>query len=905
MGSVPPLGDLINVIERGNMLMESANKGMETYRFLVFLGSFWYVIVFILILLFLYFRYLHTKRFRFFNTAIMIKLEPENMQYCEKIGLFFTNYKLNLMDRLDYGSKITNNLYFFDSKMPAFVKIMQQIENEVFQVKEFSLKTIDKNNQDVYTDNIAKLVNSNFSWSKSEKFKITKSNSRTIKKFFNLFESLSKKNFQETFNAFIQEESIFNYIDIDSLLDDSIDDLLDNKLIRKYAKHMSAPLLDTINEINTLYTNEKVVTLFKEQSSNPLLVDVVAMPVEDLFDELVRLVKNVLFEFYGITEKYYIEHSIENGIVKKIVEEEKTDCSSNMNDEKDFGDQLTEFVNSMAFLKRIEVMKEFYKKKQNLEKFGNEYYLLIERLVYTTFSSKTTRNVFSPNKANQIITIYENIVDYINFELHKETIELAIQFTIHHALNTDTNKTVHLQNAVSLYVSFNELFVMHNTYKEVLEDYNIKRQPKMKELKGLYNDSLENILDYFILDGVVKQWEYYLLKSQPPPRYSWILDGFVRSVASKTPNKILDMVMGSEGFVEHFEPEKEAVTENFVGAIRSIGKALKSVPGFIKKLMSLLKIVLNPFTVIVGVAKFFLVLFLIILKLFLFTIKPGGMYIIGEYLLYFVVLVITTMLNAGRFVILYGITFLLKQIDVNLTNGFFYKFIYWLLGATENSPSAWYKHAGYHYGHDMCVSEGGKNDNRCNNYYQNKAKRMFLAYHRCGDNYKPDRMTKGFMCERKYEQEPGFCIQSNIYRLTNDMSVKTPIFPGSFVPTPKYIQSTEKQRSNIQNKFSKMKYNFYNNCGSTMKEYDPLTKNICRLYPGIMNSNKDMMASLCYNAYCKNGTREPFCYKMTSDYNFKNNNKSNNVVTRMFVVFVYVLILAFLINIFLQTANPL
>jgi hypothetical protein len=771
---------------------------------------------------------------------------------------------------------------------------------------------IDRDKEDDYMDLVMKLVNTGFAWSQSEKYKINDTNKQVINTFFRYLKTLTSKTNISEYDSFTEQSSMFNFLDLDNMLLDSMDGLLENKLIVKYGPYLDKPFKDYITEINETYKNGNVGN-FISNLETPLTMNNV-LPVESLLDEMVGHIKAILFKFYGIDERFY--QDLKHG--QTI--ERKPKCSTDSVVKKDFGDQSEDFEKAMEALVLIDSLKDKFKNGEDFDKFKTDYYIMLERLVYATFDYNTTLNLFPPNKATQIITIYQNVVDYVIFVEQKPLIELSVRFTIHYILDKNKNKIENLQNLTELYVSFNELFLM-NGYREALDEYDMKRAPNMKELKELYIASMKNKTQFFIVDGVANQWKA-LFSGKRPPRYSWMLNWIIDYINSMSIKDILKFAVGmnkgegftneeeeEEGFTNEekegsFDPMKESVRENFGnpfgGIIKVLGKLTKEITNFLKSLVKVVLIILgfftNPFKIIEIIVRMLIAFVMLIVKI-LSLIKIGQINII-EIILYFLVLLNGSLYHAVVYVIVMVLTSIMMAFDIVLTNGLFYKFCYWMFGATENSPSAWYKHAGYHYGYDTCKRN---NDTSCDGYYQNKNKRMFMAYQRCGDNYKPDRQSKGFMCERKYEQEPGFCFQSNIYRVINKLSAKTPFVPGMFIPTMEFLESTEKQRKKIQNKFANMKNTFFNNCDSTMREYDPLTKNICRVYPGMMNSNTKTIESLCFNAYCKNGRREPFCYKMTNNHGSTSGGSNSEILRRMFTMTTYFVILAFLINTFLQT----
>ena len=179
---------------------------------------------------------------------------------------------------------------------------------------------------------------------------------------------------------------------------------------------------------------------------------------------------------------------------------------------------------------------------------------------------------------------------------------------------------------------------------------------------------------------------------------------------------------------------------------------------------------------------------------------------------------------------------------------------------------------------------------------------MFLAFKPCSDNYKPDRATGGLMCARKFNEEPGFCLQANIERVRQQLGVKTPVVPGAFMPNREFLQATKSKRRRIISDYKKMKENYYNNCENTMRDYNELSKNVCRLYPEITANYTDRrnMESLCYQAYCSNGKREPFCYKYTKEKLLVHSQVPGTGGTAMYnnlmVGSIYVVVIAYLVN---------
>ena len=916
------------------------------------------VISLIILILFCYIYYFHSKQLRWFNSAIMIRIEPENRDYCTKMATFFYNYYYCQHYQLDnYLPEIQQNLYFYSSSFDTDMNNIDQtiLKKNIFNKELFHASLSEKINamnndeqkifeyKDNYIESIEKLVNSNFRWSSADKFKKNKKYKDTIDDFFEqISTNLTNKQKNDTFNDYMKESSIFNFVDLNNVSE--LYSILNNDLSQKYGKYLGRSLYAIVSDISKDLKNkhgdiyidtETKLTEYLNENTTSLSISE-SPPINDLFDNLLNQFKSVYFDLYNIDEEYFQE-ILRQGFDNINNLEPKEKCKK-----KDLKKPVLiseaekeAFQNAMRVLVIIYNYKQEYHSTTDKNIFRTEYYYFIEQVVFTTFDLKDHSNVFGENTINNIITIYQTIIDLSYLETDNNTIMTALRFTIYHILSPDPNKDLKLEALIDLYVSFNEIYMINENYKATLIEYNNKRNPSLKKLKELYIKSYDNILNYFIIDGIANQFKKYF-SGKRPPRYSWMLSSTIDYIGGLTPGKIMDLVMGKEGFEqhddrenekEHFTPDKEIEVEQIFGGIGKLIKAFSKLPKFLTASIKILENILNPFKLIEILAKFFIIIVLVMLKLFTFTIKFGQMYMIGEYLLYLFLLVIFVFVNTAFFIVLGVLISILFFFDIWLTRGYLYRIVYWLVGAAENAPSSWYKRSGYHYGYDSCkpktdcddkyddeelneeekmkqiqeckdneFKEQKANSTQCNNYYQNKVKRMFLAYYACGEQYKPDRDTKGFACVRKYTSEPGYCLQANIYRLKENLPVKFPIVPGSFIPSPEYINSSKKNRRVLNNKFKNMKSNFYYNCKLTMSKYDNLSKNVCRLHPLLIDNKKNQMKSMCYNAYCVNGSREPFCYKYTNAANMVG-MRNKNLIKRFFVVLLYTIIVAYIISI--------
>ena len=372
--------------------------------------------------------------------------------------------------------------------------------------------------------------------------------------------------------------------------------------------------------------------------------------------------------------------------------------------------------------------------------------------------------------------------------------------------------------------------------------------------------------------------------------------------------KIINSFDSKLNMIKLWTTEAPSVTEEFdipgIGPIvdfvkKITGIAIKVFKSTFTVLKNVVKLVVSPIKLISFFVKLILAGYLVLFKLtmYLKKVKAGkdGVYILGEFILYCLVLYAFTLYNLAWWAIMTVYTTVSMFLDLTIFKGKLYSFLYWLLGATENGPRAWYMKEGFHFGQHMCKAD------KCDMYYRNKNNRMFFSYHACGNNFKPSQQHKGFMCSKLHPGEPGYCLQANINRIRENepTSYFANIVPGKFMPDLEYLESSKSNRRKIAKNFKKMKQNFWNNCENTMEDYDPLAKNICRLYPEVIKEKYfDQTRKMCYNTYCSNGNREPFCYKFTKNTNSMMNpdTQNTNIMNSLFVSTIYIIVLSVLCN---------
>ena len=225
-----------------------------------------------------------------------------------------------------------------------------------------------------------------------------------------------------------------------------------------------------------------------------------------------------------------------------------------------------------------------------------------------------------------------------------------------------------------------------------------------------------------------------------------------------------------------------------------------------------------------------------------------------HFVLYSLLLLIFTLVNVVAMPIILShvvMLFIFWGLDT-VTKGAVSTFYYKYFDASENPPDDWYTTTGFH--------EGNKT---------NKGSIIGFKYLPCGKGYKADILTNT-MCVKKQTYEPNMCPQANIYRVYNQelgLDAIYPLKPKDFEPSLNFAQKSENGRMQELKAYNKNKRAFYENCSITMKPYDDISKSICKNIDSVSSidqKKKNELSSMCYDAYCNNGTYEKFCNKLTN-----------------------------------------
>lgn len=940
MNSTAGVTELANISKSLNSVAGSAKLGNTV----VFLKIAVPLTIIFIVVMYIYMKFFYAKRARTAKLSIMIELEPEIQFFSERIASFVGLYNLAQQDRFVYSTDVTNNLYFYKAISDNQIdKSMTSINDEILLLNNI---VFDSKKYEEYEDNVSKFVNTRFRFTKADQFKRDDDNLKNNDRFFDELSTMSQV--KDSFNTFLEGRSLTNYLDFDHM---SLDAIESNRLFRKFGRVMPnkkglvaymEPIMSEMEAKSSDYNRivgimrrkiEGNEQFFKTTDDRPTLNKIML----DLLRAVRQVIAAGLFEYNGVTEEDYAQLVGANKEYDFLVTTK--DCKEDGDKQGKKFSELTDeereaLKRHMNMIKMIDDLIKLL--KDNLTQGililnqTKEHYIYIEKIVYEEFNTETHEPIFNAYKQIDVVTKYQSVIDYAYMKAYPRSIEEAVKFTVYYMLDRDKRKEEKLERLAGLYVAFNDVFIVHE-YRKRLDSYANSRDPDLKKLKKLYLDTLENYYKYYLKENIIDQW-LALYSGKRPKRYAWTLDWLRDLIGDKSVDDIVSIVFpdinkGAGGVVDDvFDGVEDIAGKSlkylkyanpgyYIGKIPVVGNVLKKVPvigglfggggiNWIKKaaerifkimktlvklLAYLIQVVTKPKKALKFVTRGLLLIVALAVKFVFYLFKMNDVYLLGEFVLYNIVLYYFTIANVFVWVYLTIYTSIIMVLDLVLFKGWIYRFLYWAFGASENSPRAWYMRSGYHYGtHNQSTR------------YKNMVKRMILAYQACPDHYKPDRKTFGLMCARNYRQEPGYCLQANINRVREDMIHSTPHVPGAFMPDMEFFDAKRGKRNRIVNEFKTMKKRFFANCDSAMQEYDPLSKNVCRLYTQMTSPSRHRaLQSLCYNAYCTNGKNEAFCYKFagdTLDGNSSQIGNGQNVYKRMTVLTIYIVLLTYIIS---------
>lgn len=205
---------------------------------------------------------------------------------------------------------------------------------------------------------------------------------------------------------------------------------------------------------------------------------------------------------------------------------------------------------------------------------------------------------------------------------------------------------------------------------------------------------------------------------------------------------------------------------------------------------------------------------------------------------------------------------ILNNID-KATGGAISTFMYKYFEACENPPDAWYMTPGWHKG--------------------NKNKKYIFAYNACEAGYTANNVS-GLFCQKNSPYELELCPQVNLYRLMNDKETKGKLHNPDFNPnTQEFLKKNSLGKQRMIDEYIDVIKTNNKVCSQTMKSKDTILKTHCSK----STNNKSVESQLCYDIYCRNDKREPFCHKL--EYMGKNNTvKISQSFESLIVVLIFI-----------------
>lgn len=881
----------------------------------------------VFVVLFVLYKLFYNTRLRFFFTRYKIPLDKHNQIYCKNISTFFARYFYIENNQLNYQiNGFKDKFYQIQSILSTHLngtKIEKADKDEKKIKGNLYSKSVDKNIFKIFKDN--KIIYNN----DVEKYKtklmpfVNKGLlSSDLEKVGNTIDSdafqyLMKKSFSTqfyaTFNKYLDENFIFDFIDFDHM---EFESLNENHLIQSYAVYLKDPtFIDLFEEISKQHEKSKIT------EENTFIMPENLLATRDANEDIEKLIKSIFdtlrwsmcdkcdVEPALVDEKFNEKTDIKN-VPKETCPSDSKKPKKKNKDVKSFDDyeeykqeQVKEELSKQA---KIRISIEDSIKNKKYDPLYTDIYFDLEEYVYTA-KYDGLNNTCSTFTISDVLNKYNKVLDLLYFQdpKYKEDILFSLKFTINYMFDLDIKKKEKLDALVTYHSLTYDIIMSEMFHRDRLVAYNIARKPQKKRLEKLYIQKLKDISIITFYDGFVQPlWDY--IRGQPPRTYEiyvcWIRDflDFKKLrvlLFDEYDEKAMRDEQASvnepklEQFTNKFDKSELGgeVVENFFGGgnpldvFSGVGDFFKEVGNFFKScldlfkhigrffkniitfLSTMIKLIFKLFTLISRPVEFIEFAIKLVILAYLGTI--GLLYNLGKkrdyrYMVLGEWFVYQMLIGRGFLVaffswLIYTVSTIIFGlfIDVQIFRGRLYTLWYSFFAACENSPQAWYEYSSYHYG--------------------NRNERLFWAYYKCDENYYPDKRTGRVLCKKLSTSEPKFCPQANIYRLYDGLKPKTPYFPKNFNFDLDYIQAKDTKRRDMITDHKLMKQSFYDNCNHVMQTYDPVIKNICRTSDIANDNNTKDLNDLCYNTYCSNGKRDIFCHKYTLPvYDISNSNNS-------------------------------
>ena len=871
-------------------MMSLTRSTMKGFKSMIWLGKLRFyaylsMIVSILVLLgYFVFKHMFYRRVRLAQISYLVRLDPVNRDFSETVAntlfVLLRNTAAPNTHLPTYEARITKNALFYED-IPGVKSAISNISKIVSGIKDFSThdyKQPDAIREDDHLSQLVAVVNKRFVWSRSQKMGTTKQ----CDALFEELQSLVK--IRKQFEEFVENRSLLNFVDKDHL-----DDPSTNETLRDYGAYLDPPLKDRVKRFSKQYENPeakaKLDALLQER---PEFAKTSKPDLKGRLDQLFALLRHQVAEEVPGTsgedmENYY--RYMEN---KESGNDSLTRDYSNARYEN-FDPEVKRSYDTIAELHEL---YEALEQKRYKDLFGPLYHG-VESFLYNSrvMVNGESNNVFPPEKIETGMRIYQTFLDELYTLMNMESIDLAVDLTLHLMLDPDPRKEEKLDNVGETYVAIVNglMFVERNLQR--LMDYNRSRHPDPKYAMKMYKERLKTMFDFQIIHMVSDQWKQFL-KMREPEAYKFTIHWIRQWMSVK---KLIKMI---EPFRDPTPEEIEAGDDEFEydphdplieGGFKKIGKAVKKGTkkvvkgtkkvvkgaskavskavsgGFFAPIVGFIESIVSGIVAIPAVfAGLFTKLFSVIRDVFgdLFKYFKKFIWMLGDFFkLLFVILKAMIMAITDPFklielfarllilivllpvVILYNIPIgklklaelliypliLLFFTVVNIVLFLVFCALTVVFGMGFDVSICRGRLYPLFYRYFIAVENSPSAWYEIGGYHgKNRNERILLAFRECGDNYIPDPHTAKLTCLRKMEGEPKFCPQANIYRVYKNLGMKTPFKPREFVPDMQFLDMNSSGRRRQITKYKKMKLRFYEQCDEKMHPYDDVVKNICR-----------------------------------------------------------------------------
>lgn len=202
-----------------------------------------------------------------------------------------------------------------------------------------------------------------------------------------------------------------------------------------------------------------------------------------------------------------------------------------------------------------------------------------------------------------------------------------------------------------------------------------------------------------------------------------------------------------------------------------------------------------------------------------------------------------------------------KKVD-----GVISSFIYRYFTACENPPDAWYMTPSWH--------DGNKND------------KYIFAFNSCPMGYSATNVF-GLFCEQNDKYELSVCPQANIYRVANNMrpmgDLKNKIFNDM---DPTFMKQNKFKKTQTIHEYKEKIITNNAKCRDAIADKNTILKSYCMGYDenGTNIKYKKEFNQLCYDVYCADSERAPFCHKLSHDTTIGKVKNSSNIDTMIHIL---------------------